>query len=272
MFYLIFVIFSFIFELYGRFQEYLTKPYEERWISFPLGTINTIMEFLVNVLITCTLFKVSYKKLLLLTIDALNSRLAKYGFTKNKKAVYDRTYYVLDLSCCVMLVIDFIQSIYSFTILYRVAPFKMFDSFYRLRVTTFSYYLCSLIRKLWQRIHHVNEIVDHLISSQKYNFQEDCQSIINDISILHNKFLEAIMIFNDIFGWILFCLYINYVFLFLISFELSLLGSANPYLPLSEIYLTLSTLMLSALVSKNNCICTTHLCLIYKYLFYLILI
>lgn len=249
--YVVFVVCSYIFELYDSLVSHVDQITEKRGISSALGTINTAIEALTNVIITCTMFKASSKKLLMLSINEVNSGLLKYG----KKPGKYSGYYLLDIVCSAIFTIDAIQIIHGLYALSNLAPFIMFDPLYRLRITISLYYICSLIRELWQQIRHINDVLSRLILSHEHNFQEERQTLLNDISILHNQLVESIFYLNDIFGWVLLCVFMNYVLLYLISFELTinlLITAPNDVDIVPEIYFVLCALMSSAVVSKNS--------------------
>ncbi|GJQ83448.1 hypothetical protein Trydic_g8575 [Trypoxylus dichotomus] len=261
---LVVIVWSFYYEISGRLLVEFHYDIEVSRAGIILDTLNTILEMLYNILITITviLFSNRTKENLLREIDELDCIIAKYEpnlrYQENSLLRIMIVVHVFDFSIFVNDIVLILLTQNEYYIAYCYI-----DQFYRYRIGLFVLYTYCFIKELLQKISIVNETLvktfenlspeDLLQQSPEALNQLD--AVVQDISRCYAKFCLIVADVNSIFGWLLLSLFINYLCLFLVSFDIALRIKSNvETVGEAQLYFWIAFLMFYALVGIGSII------------------
>lgn len=234
--FLLAIALSFCYQMNGRIQTKFVAAIEVNTRTIVVGTINTTVDLLCSIVITLPVLY--FDEILAVKVENemkdLDMILSKYVPDKRQKRskfsvvnlIILNTFYVVLL---LNDVINYWQSNVNSNF-----QFYIFDQPYRYRITICGLYISDLVKAYSNRIITTNRILKNAfqeVSARKSledpNVLSRLEKLIADVSILHSKFPSIVSSFNAVFGWPILLIFLNYIFLFLTTYEMSLRLGTN---------------------------------------------
>lgn len=191
-----------------------------------MGTTNTIVDFLCNIIITIPGL-VSSEKFQIEIVNEIEEIdwILSSKYKRNFQEQNNRGYYVHLVFLNILYIGLLLNNAFFWLEPGHYIQFYIFDQFYRYRATVSTLYIYDLVKRFLQRFTALNEVLEGSLESictknsiEKIEMNRLVE-MISDVSKLHAKFLNIIKNFNDIFGWPIFAILVNYVLLFIVAYE-----------------------------------------------------
>lgn len=257
IFILILAIWTFHFEISGRIEVGFKNTMQVTPAGIVVGTINTTVELLYNILITLTavVFSNNSKEELLKEIDELDGIIRKHSqnLERKQKFMYKDIIllHIFDTALFINDILLFLPTKDK-----EFLAYYYIDQFYRYRISLLVLYIYCFIKELLGKLlainEHLRETFNNLNSESMLQESSEVlqrmDTVVQDVSVCYLKFGQIVGHFNNIFGWLLLALFINYLCLFMVAFDMGLrikTNSAEAELPL---YIWVGCLMIYALV------------------------
>lgn len=221
---------SFIFQMCGRISMKFNLDFGVSSNTIVVGTVNTIVDALCNIVMTLPALVLSenFKGMVMAQINSLDSLLAKYVGTPSEKAstyfnllVFNNIFHFALTCNSLSFYFTETEDYFKTYILYYG-----FDQMYRYRMSILTVYVYYILKELDRKITFINAILTDAF--KKYSGKDlpispkeimHLRNVVRDVSEMHAQFTQLICFFNKLFGWQLLLVFLNYVTLFIISYE-----------------------------------------------------
>lgn len=229
-FVLILTILIYIFEIRVRIMTKFSHELRSSKRTVFLGVTNTTIVAASNAIITIITICLSssFRTNFQMEVDNINKILHQYV----KAKIYTKQFYlhliILHLYYFGLLLDDVITWFVVDAENSHLFTLYCLDDIYRYRISILVLYLYYFVRHLYQKIRGMNTV---LVDAFEHTSPEDLQipeivsnleKICEETSSFHISFKLIVDNFNKLFGWQLLLILLNYIFLFMMAYELGL--------------------------------------------------
>lgn len=229
IFLLIVTIFFLFFEMYGRIMERFNGSVNATTRTIVIGTLNTVVDVVCNVVITlpALVLSKSFKNDIVADIEAFDLLLAKYTETdSNSKHTYLNLMVVNNVFFAIILCNSLSQCFTeNMEFSKKVFVYYIFDHFYRLRISVLVFCMYYMLKDFYSKIISINALLKnafkqyHHPNSARHRQLTSLRDVVRNVSEMHAKFIQIINYINQLFGWQMLLVFLNYVTLFTTAYE-----------------------------------------------------
>lgn len=227
------LITMFCYEMYGRIKNNFNSTVKTTNRTIVMSTCNTVTGFLCNIVITLpALFSNRiFEENIANELHQIDAILSKYTvkFHRRNNNYRMQVVFILTLFYIGLFLSDLSLWLELGGSDYRKESYYVLDRLFRYRICTVVIYLYYLIKGFLLRIMSINiametafkRVTIQQIRNETQTLRE-LEKITADVCKLHAKFAHIVKNFNEIFGWQMLAILLNYILLFLVTYEMGL--------------------------------------------------
>lgn len=224
------IVWMFCFEMYGRIKTHFINVVHTSTRTVVVGTINTTTDFLCNIIITLPAIcsNTKFENTIAKELEEIDIILSKYN-TRRKENRSPCTHLIFLNLFYIGLVLNDVTVWFNSDYKNYHQQFYIFDQFYRYRASILVIYVYYLVKGFLRRITSINDTLEITFENVSLDDVQHGTHTLNnleetaaDVSLLHAKLSNVIRSFNEIFGWQMLCVLLNYILLFMVTYEMGL--------------------------------------------------